>query len=102
MTERLLETRAGLDKSDAWRRERCLDTERDLEPRSVLRVESNGNKSDALSNRAVPGAESYTWVNKRCLMMEAILDSKSEFLESKRSGQDSGFNFLETIFKRML
>ena len=66
-------------KSDTWRREQYFKT------RAVREVESNGNESDALSTRAVPEAESDTWINKRCLIMEAILDSKSEVFESKRS-----------------
>lgn len=55
--------------SDASRRERCLDERRE------------------------------SWVKKRYLMVEAMLDPKSEFLESKQSCQDSDFRFqlFETI-----
>ena len=35
-------------------------------------------------------------------MMEVMLDSKDEFLESKRSCQGSGFNFFQAILSGLM
>lgn len=48
------------------------------------------------------GSEGDAWVKKRCLKTEVMLDPKSEILESKRSYQASGFNFLRDILSRSI
>lgn len=71
-----------------------LSSRRCYDPRATLRDENNVWRRERYLDE---GRE--TLVKKRCLMM--MLDPKTEFLESsKQACQGSGFNFLQTIFRR--
>lgn len=59
------------------------------------------SKRDAWRLEQYLDGNGESWVKKRFLDDWGDA-SKTDFLNSKRSCQDSGFNFLETIFKTML